>query len=131
MPFFEKSDNPSVVMISTTAALEHFINAGPYNAMKAGLLNYSGALAQEIGAKGIRVNAISPGPIFIDGGSWDKIKQGMTAFYDSTVAQIPLGRMGTAEEVAAQAALLISPLGGFTTGTNVVIDGGLTKRIQY
>ncbi|NDG93712.1 MAG: SDR family oxidoreductase, partial [Gammaproteobacteria bacterium] len=55
----------------------------------------------------------------------------MTAFYDSTVAQIPLGRMGTAEEVAAQAALLISPLGGFTTGTNVVIDGGLTKRIQY
>ena len=64
MPFFEKSDNPSVVMISTTAALEHFINAGPYNAMKAGLLNYSGALAQEIGAKGIRVNAISPGPIF-------------------------------------------------------------------
>ena len=131
MPFFEKSENPSVVMISTTAALEHFINAGPYNAMKAGLLNYSGALAQEIGAKGIRVNAISPGPIFIDGGSWDKIKQGMTAFYDSTVAQIPLGRMGTAEEVAAQAALLISPLGGFTTGTNVVIDGGLTKRIQY
>ena len=54
--------------------------------------------------------------------------QGMTAFYDSTVAQIPLGRMGTAEEVAAQVALLISPLGGFTTGTNVVIDGGLTKR---
>ena len=51
MPFFEKSENPSVVMISTTAALEHFINAGPYNAMKAGLLNYSGALAQEIGAK--------------------------------------------------------------------------------
>ena len=105
--------------------------SGPYNAMKAGLLNYSGALAQELGAKGIRVNAISPGPIFIEGGSWDKIKQAMTAFYDSTVAQIPLGRMGTADEVAAQAALLISPRGGFTTGTNVVIDGGLTKRIQY
>ena len=64
-------------------------------------------------------------------GSWDKIKQGMTAFYDSTLATIPLGRMGSAEEVAAQAALLISPLGGFTTGTNVVIDGGMTKRIQY
>ncbi|MDA8911964.1 SDR family oxidoreductase [Pseudomonadales bacterium] len=130
-PFFEKSSNASVVMISTTAALEHFMNAGPYNAMKAGLLNYSGALSQELGAKGIRVNAISPGPVFIEGGSWDKIKQGMTAFYDSTLATIPLGRMGTAEEIAAQAALLISPLGGFTTGTNVVIDGGMTKRIQY
>ena len=50
---------------------------------------------------------------------------------DSTLAQIPLGRLGSAEEIAAQAALLISPLGGFTTGTNVVIDGGMTKRIQY
>ena len=130
-PFFEKSANASVVMVSTTAALEHFMNAGPYNAMKAGLLNYSGALSQELGAKGVRVNAISPGPIFVEGGSWDKIKQGMTAFYDSTLATIPLGRLGSAEEIAAQAALLISPLGGFTTGTNVVIDGGMTKRIQY
>ena len=57
--------------------------------------------------------------------------QGMAPFYESTLATIPLGRMGSAEEVAAQAALLISPLGGFTTGTNVVIDGGMTKRIQY
>jgi len=130
-PFFANSSNPSIVMISTTAALEHFMNAGPYNAMKAGLLNYSGALSQELGANGVRVNAISPGPIFIEGGSWDMIKTNMTAFYDSTLAQIPLGRLGSAEEIAAQAALLISPLGGFTTGTNVVIDGGMTKRIQY
>jgi 3-oxoacyl-[acyl-carrier protein] reductase len=130
-PFLEKSSNGNIVMISTTAALEHFMNAGPYNAMKAGLLNYSGALSQELGTKGIRVNAVSPGPIFIDGGAWDMIKTNMTAFYDSTIAQIPLGRMGTAEEVAAQVALLVSPRGGFTTGTNVVIDGGMTKRIQF
>lgn len=130
-PYLEKSDNGNVVMISTTAALEHFINAGPYNAMKAGLLNYSGALAQELGASGIRVNSVSPGPIYIEGGSWNMIKDNMTPFYDATLAQIPLGRMGTAEEVAAQVALLASPRGGFTTGTNVVIDGGLTKRIQY
>jgi len=131
LPYLEKSSNGNIIMISTTAALEHFMNAGPYNAMKAGLLNYSGALAQELGAKGIRVNAISPGPIFIEGGAWDNIKTHMTAFYDSTLAQIPLGRMGSADEVAAQIALLVSPRGGFTTGTNVVIDGGLTKRIQF
>lgn len=59
------------------------------------------------------------------------IKEKMTPFYDSTVKNIPLGRMGTADEVAAQVALLASPLAAFTTGTNVVIDGGLTKRIQY
>ena len=131
MEHLEASDNGNVILISTTAALEKFMGAGPYNALKAALLNYNGALAQELAPKGIRVNAVSPGPIFIEGGAWDNIKQHMTAFYDATVADIPLGRMGSADEVAAQVALLVSPRAGFTTGTNVVIDGGLTKRIQF
>ena len=131
MSHLEASNNGNVILISTTAAVEKFMGAGPYNALKAALLNYNGALSQELAPKGIRVNAVSPGPIFIEGGAWDNIKQHMTAFYDATVADIPLGRMGTAEEVAAQIALLVSPRGGFTTGTNVVIDGGLTKRIQF
>jgi 3-oxoacyl-[acyl-carrier protein] reductase len=131
MEYLEKSDHASVILISTTAAVEKFMNAGPYNALKAALLNYNGALSQDLAPKGIRVNAVSPGPIFIEGGSWDQIKQHMTAFYDATVADIPMGRMGTAEEVAAQVALLASPRAGFTTGTNVVIDGGITKRIQF
>lgn len=131
MEHLEASDNASIVLISTTAALEKFIQAGPYNALKAAVLQYSGALSQDLAPKGIRVNAVSPGPIFIEGGSWDNIKQHMTAFYDATVADIPMGRMGTADEVAAQVALLASPRASFTTGTNVVIDGGLTKRIQF
>ena len=131
MEYLEKSDNASVLLISTTAALEKFMQAGPYNALKAALLNYNGALAQDLAPKGIRVNAISPGPIFIEGGAWDNIKQHMAAFYDATVADIPMGRMGTADEVAAQAVFLASPVAGFTTGTNVVIDGGITKRIQF
>jgi 3-oxoacyl-[acyl-carrier protein] reductase len=129
-PHLEK-DGGSIIMISTTAALEKFMSAGPYNALKAALIQYSGALSQDLAPKGIRVNAISPGPIFIEGGAWDNIKQHMTPFYESTLADIPLGRMGTAEEVAAQVALLASPRAGFTTGTNVVIDGGITKRIQF
>ncbi len=131
MSHLENSDNGNVILISTTAALEKFMNAGPYNALKAALLNYNGALSQELAPKGIRVNAVSPGPIFIEGGAWDNIKQHMTAFYDATIADIPLGRMGSADEVAAQVAMLVSPHSGFTTGTNVVIDGGITKRIQF
>ena len=130
-PHLAKSDGGSIIMISTTAALEKFMGAGPYNALKAALIQYSGALSQDLAPQGIRVNTVSPGPIFIEGGAWDMIKQNMTAFYDSTLAEIPVGRMGSAEEVAAQVALLASPRGGFTTGTNVVIDGGLTKRIQF
>ena len=131
MEHLEASSNGNIVMISTTAALEKFMQAGPYNAVKAALIQYSGALSQDLAPKGIRVNTVSPGPIFIEGGSWDQIKQHMTAFYDATLADIPMGRMGSAEEVAAQVALLASPRAGFTTGTNVVIDGGITKRIQY
>ena len=59
------------------------------------------------------------------------IKDHMTPLYEKTLADIPLGRMGSADEVAAQVALLASPLGSFTTGSNIVIDGGLTKRIQF
>jgi 3-oxoacyl-[acyl-carrier protein] reductase len=131
LPYLEKSGNASIVMISSTAALEKFIAAGAYNALKAAVIQYAGALAQDLGPKKIRVNAISPGPIMVEGGSWDRIKQHMTPFYEGTVAQIPVGRMGSADEVAAQIALLASPLGSFTTGTNMVIDGGFTKRIQF
>ena len=131
MPHLEKSDNASIINISTTAALEKFLQAGPYNALKAGLLQYSGALAQDIAPKGIRVNAVSPGPIFIEGGSWDMIKQNMAALYEATLADIPMGRMGSAQEVADQVVFLASPRAAFTTATNVVIDGGITKRIQF
>lgn len=131
LPSLEKSKNGNVIVISTTAALEKFISAGAYNAMKAALLNYSGALSQDLAPKGIRVNAVSPGPIFIEGGAWAFIKKNMTPFYEATLSQIPLGRMGKAEEVASTVAMLVSPRCGFITGTNVVIDGGFTKRIQY
>lgn len=130
-PHLAKSDNASIAMISSTAALEKFIRAGAYNAMKGALIQYAGALAQDLGSQGIRVNSICPGPIFIEGGAWDQIKQHMTDFYDATVGAIPMGRLGTAEEVAAQVALLASPRGAFTTAANLVIDGGFTKRIQY
>lgn len=131
MPFLEKSSNGNIVVISTTAALEYFIQAGAYNAMKAALLNYAGSLAQQLAPGNIRVNAVSPGPIFIEGGVWDQIKQNMPPLYESTLAQVPIGRMGTAEEVATAVALLASPRSAFTTGTNIVVDGGVTKRIQY
>ena len=55
----------------------------------------------------------------------------MTPFYEQTLSEIPLGRMGSAEDIANQVVFLASPRAGFTTGTNVVIDGGMTKRIQF
>jgi len=131
LPYLEKSSSGSIVIISSTAALEAFAGPSPYGAMKAALLNYASNLAIEQAPKGIRVNSVSPGPIFIEGGAWDQIKQAMPEVYEGTVAAIPAGRMGSASEVAVQIALLLSPVSGFTSGTNVVIDGCFTKRVQF
>ena len=116
---------------STTAAVETFMVPQAYNAMKAALIQYSGALSQDLAPKGIRVNTICPGPIFIEGGAWNNIKDNMKPFYEATLADIPMGRMGKAEEIADQVVFLASPRAAFTTGTNIVIDGGITKRIQF
>ncbi len=131
LPALEKSGHAAVIVISTTVAIEPAFGPQPYAALKAAVTNYAGALAHSLAPKGIRVNTVSPGPILIEGGAWDKIKSGRREFYDKTVAQVPLGRLGAAKEIADAVAFLASPLSAFTTGTNMVIDGGMTKRVQH
>jgi 3-oxoacyl-[acyl-carrier protein] reductase len=131
LPFIEKSQHGSIIAVSSTAALEDFFGPQAYNAVKAAVINYAAALSQQLAPKGIRVNTVSPGPIFIEGGSWDMIKTHMTALYDQTIKAVPMGRLGTGEEVAKAIAFMASPACPFMTGTNVVIDGGVTKRVQY
>ncbi|HJV86592.1 MAG TPA: SDR family NAD(P)-dependent oxidoreductase [Noviherbaspirillum sp.] len=131
LPTLEKSGSASIVVISTTVAIEPAFGPQPYAALKAAVTNYAGALAHSLAPKGIRVNTVSPGPILIEGGAWDKIKAGRPEFYEKTVNQVPLGRLGQAAEVANAVAFLASPVSAFTTGTNLVIDGGMTKRVQH
>ena len=130
-PYLEKSDAASVILMSSTAAVETFIQPAAFNALKAALLTYAKQLSQAWGPKGIRVNAVSPGPIRFDGGNWSKIEAGMPDFYKATEAQMALGRFGNAEEVARTVVFLSSPASSYTTGTNIVIDGGYTKRVQF
>jgi len=131
LPFLEKSKSGSIIAVSSTAALEDFFGPQAYNALKAAVINYASALSQQLAPKGIRVNTVSPGPVFIDGGSWDMIKTHMTALYEQTIKAVPMGRLGTGEEVAKAIVFMASPACPFMTGTNVVIDGGVTKRVQY
>lgn len=130
-PYLKESDNAAIVAISTTAALEDFMGVQAYNSVKAAVINYASNLAVNLAGDGIRVNTVSPGPIFIERGSWAMIKEHMTPVYENTLKQIPMGRMGTGEEIAKAIAFAASPAVPFMTGTNIVVDGALTKRVQY
>jgi 3-oxoacyl-[acyl-carrier protein] reductase len=130
-PYLEKSGSGSVVMMSSTAGVETFLVPQAFNSIKAALLTYSKQLGQAWGPKGIRVNAVSPGPIAFPGGNWEAIKGAASDLYNATEATFALGRWGGPEEVARTIVFLASPASSYTTGTNVVIDGGYTKRVQF
>ncbi|GAB5451933.1 MAG: SDR family NAD(P)-dependent oxidoreductase [Halioglobus sp.] len=130
MPFLEKSSAASIVIISSTAGVETFLGPQPYNALKAALVVHGKQLSQALAPQGIRVNCVSPGPIFIEGGAWDFIKNNMPELYEATLNDIPRGSYGSAEEVANAVAFLASPAASLITGVNLVADGGFTKRVQ-
>ena len=110
-----------------------------YGAAKAALLNLTKALAQELGPRGIRVNAISPGPVSTDlwlgeDGVAATVARSMGVDADTArqrviagIGGLATGRFTTPEEVATLAALLASPRSGNVTGSNFVVDGGLVK----
>ncbi len=131
VPALAQSDCGSITFISSTAAVETFIGPTSYNAIKAALVTHANGLSQALAPKGIRVNTVSPGPIMIEKGAWDMIKTHNAAMYEGTLAQIPTGRLGTAQEVADAVTFLASPRSAFTTGVNLIIDGGFTKRVNF
>ncbi len=127
----EASGSGSVVLMSSTAATETFLVPQAFNAIKAALLTYAKQLGQAWGPKGIRVNSVCPGPIAFPGGNWEAIKGVAPDLYNATEASFALGRWGGPEEVARTVVFLASPASSYTTGTNVVIDGGYTKGVQF
>lgn len=122
----------SLVSIGTTATMEHFgSGSGSYSALKAAVTNWTLGQAQVLGAKGVRCNVVSPGPIFIEGGDWDMIKQHMTPFFESTEKNHPGGALGSASDVADAVTFLVSDRARHINGVNLTIDGGFVKRVDY
>jgi len=130
-PFLLQSEDGSIICMSSTGAVEEFMGVQPYNALKAAVINYSAALAQSLAAEGVRANCFTPGPVWTDDGPWPQIKEAAPEFFDSIVAQIPAGRMTTGEELAKAIVFTASPACKAMTGTNIVVDGGFTKRVQF
>ena len=131
MPYLEKSGKGSIVAVSSVSGREVDFAAGPYGTFKAALIHYVQGLAFQLAGKGIRANTISPGNTYFPGGVWEQIKNGNPALYAQALALNPTGRMGTPQEMANGAVFHASPAASFITGTNLVIDGALTRGVQF
>lgn len=130
MPHLEKSSAAAIVTISSVSGREIDFAAGPYGAMKAALIHYTQGLAWQLAGKGIRANTVSPGNTYFKGGVWEQIEHGNPELYKHALSLNPTGRMGTPQEMANAAVFLASPRASFITGTNLVVDGALTKGVQ-
>jgi 3-oxoacyl-[acyl-carrier protein] reductase len=130
LPYLEKSSKGSIVTISSVSGREIDFAAGPYGAFKAAIVHYTQGEAQQLAGKGIRANSVSPGNTYFAGGVWNQIEHGNPTLYKQALAMNPTGRMGTPQEMANAAVFLASPAASFITGTNLVVDGALTKGVQ-
>lgn len=132
-PHLEAAGGGAIVAISSTFGFDTIWPSGPnsYGAFKAAVIRHASAAGHALAPKGIRVNTVSPGPIEFEGGDWDKMRTGRPEVYDKVQASIPVGRHGTLAEVSAAIVFLASPAASFCVGTNLVVDGGMTVRVQF
>ncbi|MGJ5066562.1 SDR family NAD(P)-dependent oxidoreductase [Bradyrhizobium oligotrophicum] len=129
IPYLEQSKSASIVIISSVSGFEVDFAAGSYGAIKGALIHYAKGLAHQLVGKGIRVNAVSPGNTYFEGGIWQNIENGSPDLFKTAMGLNPTGRMGTAQEVAYGVVMLASPLASRISGTNLIIDGALTKAV--
>jgi 3-oxoacyl-[acyl-carrier protein] reductase len=99
--------------------------------MKAAMVHYIKGVAKKNAAKHIRANIVSPGMVYFEGGVWHGIEQLAPDFFKTSLANNPMGRMATPQDVASAVVFLASPRSSFTTGVNLNVEGALTERVNY
>ena len=130
LPHLERSDAASIIAISSVSGRESDFASGPYGTAKTAIVGYIHGLAMQLADKNIRANTVSPGNTYFEGGVWQSIETGNPALFETAVGLNPTGHMGTPEDVAAPVVFLASPVASRVSGTNLVVDGALTRGVQ-
>jgi 3(or 17)beta-hydroxysteroid dehydrogenase len=128
MPLLAKSKAPSIVNISSASGIVAGANLAAYNASKGAVRMLSKSVALSGARKRPPVRSNSVHPAFIEGDMVDRMVKGRpdpTKAMAKLHAQIPIGRLGQPQEVANTVVWLLSPASSFTTGSEVLVDGGL------
>jgi 3-oxoacyl-[acyl-carrier protein] reductase len=133
-PFLAKAaaahgDAAFVIIASVSAAQAD--RADSYGPIKASLIHMAKGLARENAKRGLRVNVVSPGMVFFEGGVWDMVKKNAPDFFEQANSRNPTGRCATPQEIANAAVFLASPASSYTTGVNLIVDGALSNRVNF
>lgn len=131
LPHLLAGESGSIVTISSVSGREVDFAAGPYGTMKAAIIHYTQGLAYKLAAQGVRANTVSPGNTYFPGGVWPTIETENPELFAEALALNPTGRMATPQEVANAVVFLSSSAASFITGTNLVVDGALTRGVQF
>lgn len=116
-----KAKSGSIINMSSIIGMKGNAGQASYAASKAGIIGFTKSIAQELGSRNIRCNAIAPG--FVETDMTHYLKEGSGA--DEYLKQIPLGRFGSAEEIANVTLFLASPMSSYVTGQVISVCGGL------
>jgi len=133
-PHLEKAaqtHGDAAFLITSSISAAESDNPSSYGALKAAQIHFAKGVARENAAKKIRCNVISPGTVFFEGGVWGNVKANSPAFFEQMIKRNPTGRMATPEEIAAATVFLASPRSAFTTGINMVVDGAISRRVNF
>lgn len=120
----------SLIFVSSVAGVEVVGAPLSYTAAKSAVASYAKALSRALGPEGVRVNVVAPGNVLFAGGRWERrLAEGGDALLETIRRDVPLGRFGTPEEVAAAVVFLASAPASFITGSCLLVDGGQSHAI--
>jgi len=125
----EKGDAAFIIISSVSAAEAD--NASSYGPIKAALIHHAKGLARQYATKKIRINTVSPGMVYFKGGVWHMVETNMPDYFKNAMSRNPMGRAATPEEIANAAVFLASPVSAFTSGSNLVVDGAISHRVNF